>query len=200
MKERNSAGVMFVKNLGIAINKNKVYLCRCPHCGNEFQTFASDYYNNRNGCKCKLVKQNNPRLYSIWINMKTRCYNPKIREYKDYGGRGIKICEEWRNSFKAFYEWSISNGYSDTLSIDRIDVNGNYSPDNCKWSDRIEQANNKRTTVMINGMSLKRFCIEHNINYKTVHTRKTRHPELSIEEVVKPYLDRAIKEVEQNAE
>ena len=89
------------------------------------------------------------RLYSIWHNMKTRCYNPKAEKFKHYGGRGISVCEEWRTSFKAFYEWAIANGYRDNLTIDRIDMNGNYEPSNCRWVDMLVQNNHSRKNRLI---------------------------------------------------
>lgn len=86
------------------------------------------------------------RLFGIWSGMKTRCYNENNKDFKDYGGRGITICDEWLADFLCFYNWAMENGYQDDLTIDRMDVNGNYEPSNCKWSTRGEQARNQRRT------------------------------------------------------
>ena len=86
----------------------------------------------------------NPRLYNIWLGMKHRCYYSKDKCYRNYGGRGIRICDDWRYSFCSFAEWALSNGYADTLTIDRIDVDGNYAPCNCRWITNREQQLNKR--------------------------------------------------------
>lgn len=88
------------------------------------------------------------RLYNIWRSMRQRCSNPNCINYHNYGGKGIKVCDEW-NKFEIFYEWAMANGYTEELTIDRIDVNGNYEPSNCKWSSYKEQANNKTNNRQI---------------------------------------------------
>lgn len=97
------------------------------------------------------AKMNGTRLERIYKCMHTRCYNEKHRSYRNYGARGIKISDEWleKQGEINFYKWSLSNGYEDNLTIDRIDPNGNYEPSNCRWSDYKEQNNNKRTTIKV---------------------------------------------------
>lgn len=90
-----------------------------------------------------------PRIYNIWIRMKQRCYGSHTNDYPRYGGRGISVCEEWKQSFPAFYEWAMSHGYTDELSIERMDVNGDYCPANCKWIPMREQAKNKSNSHWI---------------------------------------------------
>ena len=140
-----------------------MWLCKCD-CGN---MVVSNGHNLRRGvtksCGCnkseatrKIVTthgQSKTRLYRTWTGMKQRCSNPNRKAYKDYGGRGIVVCEEWNNSFEAFYDWAINSGYSDNLTIDRIDNDGSYCPENCRWVSRTEQANNKSTNnyITVNG-------------------------------------------------
>lgn len=87
------------------------------------------------------------RLYRIWKSMRARCYTPKWKPYTNYGGRGITVCKEWQDSFENFREWAWSNGYASNLELDRMDVNGNYEPSNCRWIPHYEQTINRRDTL-----------------------------------------------------
>lgn len=118
---------------------------------------------------------NRNRLRSIYDGIKYRCYRSKHPEFHRYGGRGITMCEEWLHDFQAFYNWSIANGYRENLSIDRIDNDKGYSPDNCKWATRLEQQSNCSNTIKveINGTvkTLRQWSREVGIYFNTLYKR-----------------------------
>lgn len=118
------------------------------------------------------------RLYRIWLGMRNRCSDPKHPHYKDYGGRGIEVCDEWKRDSKAFFDWSLQNGYADELTLDRVNANGNYCPENCRWATMKEQHNNKRNNIMLtfNGktQTLSEWADETGINYHKLLMRHIR--------------------------
>ncbi len=161
------------------------YLCRCD-CGNERLVMRSNLLKAiSTSCGCGRIEQtkqkrtthgqSSKRIYQTWQNMKERCFNPKRARYKSYGGRGITMCEEWRNDFKAFYDWAMANGYKDNLTIDRIDVNGNYEPKNCRWVPFEYQFYNKTNTRYITyknqTKSLALWCKELKLDYDKIRDR-----------------------------
>ena len=134
--------------------KTRFGIYKCGFCGNEWRTNTSGIKSSKiKSCGCHKKRRNKEankthglrytRLYSIWIDIKRRTLSPKRKAYQDYGGRGITICEEWLD-VQNFYNWAMSNGYSDELSIDRIDNEGNYCPENCRWATQTIQNRNQR--------------------------------------------------------
>lgn len=159
------------------------WLCKCD-CGNLITVqgcnlksehtqscgcYSQDYPSHTKHNKCKT------RLYKCWKHIKQRCYDKNSKEYINYGGRGITVCNEWLNDFQVFYDWAMANGYKDDLTIDRIDVNGNYEPSNCRWVTVKVQNNNKRSNRLITynekTQTLAQWADELQINYKKLYAR-----------------------------
>lgn len=143
-----------IEPAGYTNSKRIAWRCLCE-CGNE-TIVASDKLlsGHTKSCGCLIknvlaernkasVKPRNPRLYRIYYGMMSRCFNTKYEAYQHYGARGITVCPEWKNHFYDFEKWALSHGYDDTLTIDRIDNDGNYEPNNCRWVDMKVQSNNR---------------------------------------------------------
>ena len=160
--------------------KRLKWVCRCE-CGNTVIVLGEHLrYGNTKSCGClrgkkRNLPKNSNRLYNIWRHMKDRCYNNNAKSYKYYGARGISVCKEWNEDFINFYNWAIYNGYNETLTLDRINVNENYCPSNCRWATKREQNNNKRNNNFItyNGktLTLTQWANIYGINPNTLKSR-----------------------------
>lgn len=165
--------------------KETMWICLCD-CGNKIVVQGNNLKSGHSkscGCYNSEATANrnykhgkrHTRLYTIWSGMRRRCYEVTNPKYKDYGGRGIVVCEEWKDDFNNFYLWSMSHGYKDNLTIDRIDVNGNYEPSNCRWATNKEQANNRRSNKLYSykgkTQNISQWANEFKIPYHKLHER-----------------------------
>lgn len=194
-------GMATVMKLDHITERYRLYwLCKCD-CGKEFimrgDLIKAHKYLN---CGCYNLEKRrerqithgyaNTKLYHILYGMRQRCNNPNDSEYFRYGGRGIEICDEWNNNNETFLKWAIENGYKEGLSIERIDVNGNYCPENCKWIPLSEQCNNTRRTIRLKygnkELNINQWARELGIN-KNTFWRYVRVKNYSIEYIIKTY-------------
>jgi hypothetical protein len=170
-----------IKELNKSKKGERMFLCQCD-CGNETTlSLGTIRHGNTKSCGCLKIKTSselllkhslsNHRLYKTWTNMKSRCYNKNTRSYKDYGARGIKVCDEWKNSFINFYN-DMHPTYQEGLTIDSVNNDKDYCKENCRWATATEQQNNKSTnrTVVHNGieMNAKQLSKLLNIPYGTI--------------------------------
>jgi hypothetical protein len=179
--------------------KGKTYwLCMCD-CGNVTSVRSDSLRAGRiKSCGClhnekaaanvsknHKHKMSGTRIYQIWQGMKARCYNKNNARWQRYGGRGITVCSEWKNNFQAFYDWAIASGYQDGLTIDRIDNNGNYCPENCRWATQQEQARNRRTNIDItignSTRTLTEWCEIFNLDYGKMYARYQRNHDTTLD-------------------
>lgn len=191
-KLNNLTGMTFgrlqvIKRAGSNKNKQALWLCECQ-CEKKTKliVIGSDLLRGHTqscGCLqreivCNIKTkhgQSFTALHNIWTNMKQRVCNKKCEAYQNYGGRGIKICDEWINSFESFYTWATNNGYKEGLTIERKNVNGDYCPENCTWASKLTQTRNRRNTQQVyykNELKpLSQWCDELNLPYNTIRAR-----------------------------
>jgi len=172
------------------------WLCKCE-CGKTNVVSSCNLKNSAvKSCGCLSFKHGlrYTRLNRIWSGMIQRCYNKNANQYKNYGNRGIEVCQKWRNDFKAFYEWAMTSNYSDNLTIDRININGNYEPSNCRWVNAKQQANNRRNNVFIthNGKTQTIAEWENEFGFKPGVIGKRIRKGLDVEDALNPLLRRYI--------
>lgn len=155
-------GLLTVIGIDDRGTKKTYWMCQCD-CGNVKSVRSDSLLSGAvKSCGCLKKKQDRlnltanhshkmsgTRIYHEWQGIKGRCFNKNDARYARYGGRGITVCDEWRNDFQSFYDWAMANGYSDNLTIDRKDNDGNYCPENCRWVDDQTQARNRSSNISI---------------------------------------------------
>lgn len=188
LKGQRFGRLIAIKDTGERKRNNVIWLCKCD-CGNTVKVEAvSLKRGNTNSCGC-LQKETakimmfkhgdcKERLYKIYNSMKGRCYNYKNDNYRLYGYRGIKVCDLWVNNYLSFKKWALLNGYNDSLTIDRINTNGDYCPENCRWVNMEVQANNRRgnhfITFQNKTKTVAEWAKELGIKYNCLSTRLSR--------------------------
>ena len=150
---------------GVSLRAGRTQSCGC-------------YQKEQTGNANRTHGETDRRLYTEWAAMKARCYNPRNKRYDRYGGRGIAICDEWRESYETFRNWALANGYRDDLTIERNDTDGDYCPENCKWATQKEQQNNRSNNVKIDyhgeTMSMKQWAERVGMEYSCLYARLNR--------------------------
>lgn len=195
MAYKNLAGKMFgrlkcIEKVGRdPVSRTIRWLCECS-CGQQLIVRSTSLLTgNTKSCGCLqresarkvgrrkihgLSEESNTGIYKSWAHMKQRCLNPNNKSYPRYGGRGIRICDEWMD-VKNFYDWAVNNGFREGLTLERIDLDGNYEPSNCCWADRKVQNNNKSSNVLIayrgKEKTLAQWADELGFNYGTLYSR-----------------------------
>lgn len=193
-------GMLTVVGIADTETRKTYWVCRCD-CGN-MKTVRSDglLCGAIKSCGCLKKKQDRinltkhhshkmsgTRIYSEWQQIKCRCYNKGCARYADWGGRGIKVCDQWKNDFEAFYKWAMENGYKDNLTIDRIDNDGDYCPQNCRWVDQKTQCRNRRSNVNItignSTRTMTEWCEIFQIDYENAIAKYHRNNDITIDEL-----------------
>lgn len=186
-----------IERSGTAASGHALWLCKCD-CGNTYVVSSNQLGSGTKSCGClqrerasAVASTTNKswvcaprknripihlrRLHQTYRDMRTRCENPNNKRYSLYGGRGISVCDEWKNSFAAFVDWAESSGYNDALTLDRVDTDGDYCPDNCRWATQKVQNNNRRNNHIVEykgeTMTLHELSDRYGIGYKVLWAR-----------------------------